>query len=88
MLNAGLGDRVAGTYLGHPFAGKVVDIRFPEGGGSERTYTVHTDAPINVSAFESMTMFRQRITATLDQDGESIDHKGRRNGIMKLTGAS
>jgi hypothetical protein len=88
MLNAALGDRVTGTYLGHAFAGKVIDIAFPAGGGPERTYTVQTDEPINVSAFESMTIFRQRITATLDEDGDSVDTKGRRNGIMRLVGAS
>ncbi len=87
MLTALLGDRVTGTYLGHPFSGKVVDIGFPAGGGPERTYSVQTDEPINVSAFESMKMFRQRITATLDPEGESVDHKGRRNGVMKLAAA-
>lgn len=79
-----LGDRVTGTYLGRRFAGRVVDIAFPAAGRPERTYTVETDGPIDVSAFASMTLPRRRITATLDGAGESVDTKGRRNGVMTL----
>ncbi len=80
-----LGERVAGTYLSTPFEGAVIDVGFPEGGGGDaRVYTIKADQPINVSKFESMTIMRQRLTATLAADGTSVDRKGRPDGIMAL----
>lgn len=83
-----LGARVDGVYLGHAFSGKVVDIAFPENNFGGRAYTVEADAPINVSKSALFEMKRKRLTATLDGEGQSLDHKGKPNGIMRISAAS
>ncbi|MCW5695946.1 MAG: hypothetical protein KIS96_04320 [Bauldia sp.] len=79
-----LGARVSGTYLGNPFRGTVVDIAFPGNDFGGRTYTVEADEPINVSKSALFDMKRKRLMATLGDDGRSLDHKGRPNGIMAI----
>lgn len=78
------GARVKGTYLGKEFKGVVTNIGFPALPFQGRTYAIRADAPINVSAFASMTNMRQALNATLSPKGESLDTKGRPNGIMSV----
>lgn len=68
-----VGQRVAGTYLGQPFAGMVLgmqllaDMRHFE-------VTVKFDKPVNVSKSQLMVIPRQRVRATIGLDGTSIAH--------------
>ncbi|MDE1173627.1 MAG: WHG domain-containing protein [Parvibaculaceae bacterium] len=78
------GARVRGTYLGKEFEGTVTGIGFPALPFEARSYTIKADAPINVSAFSSMNIMRQMLTATLSPKGESLDHKGKGNNIMSV----
>ena len=79
-----LGERVTGSYLGQPFAGEVVDIAFPDYGGYGRVYMIRSDQPSNISKSAAMALPRQRLTATLTAAGQSLDHKGRPNGIVMV----
>ncbi len=63
------GARVAGRYLGQPFAGEIVAMRLQAG---ERTkVTVRFDAPVDVVAFDSFSAYRSRVTVTVDANGET-----------------
>ncbi|EYD76175.1 hypothetical protein Rumeso_02250 [Rubellimicrobium mesophilum DSM 19309] len=76
------GERVAGTYLGHPFEGVLVAAT-PLGAGQSRV-TVLFDAPVNVTAGSPYAHLRQRVTATLDEDGTSPARTGNGEPHMRL----
>lgn len=61
--------RLAGRYLGQPFAGSVRDVQ-PAGAGAVRV-TVQFDEPVDVVRFESFSSFRRRVTCELGRDGTS-----------------
>ncbi|MEW9804874.1 glyoxalase superfamily protein [Mesorhizobium marinum] len=65
-----VGDRVAGTYLKQPFAGRVLGVREVHGGASFEL-TLQFDAPVDVVSFDSFSAFRSRVTATIGSDGVS-----------------
>lgn len=65
-----VGDRVAGSYLKQPFAGRVLGVREVYGGGSFEV-TLQFDTPVDVVSFDSFSAFRHRVTATIGADGVS-----------------
>lgn len=65
-----VGDRVTGTYLKMPFAGRVLGVREVYGGGSYEV-TIQFDTPVDVVTFDSFSAFRHRVTATIGSDGVS-----------------
>lgn len=65
-----VGDRVAGSYLKQPFAGRVLGVREVYGGGSYEV-TLQFDTPVDVVTFDSFSAFRSRVTATIGADGVS-----------------
>ena len=76
------GERVTGTYLGHPFEG-ILLAATPSGSG-QTSVTVQFDAPINVTAGSPYAHMRQRVTATLDEDGTSPARTGNGEPHMRL----
>jgi hypothetical protein len=65
------GERVAGTYLGQPFAGLVLGVRI-KGGGGPFEVIVRFDQPVNVSRSVLLgPIHRSRVTATVDPRGVS-----------------
>lgn len=62
----GVGDAVAGTYLGQPFTGCVKGVHSLPGG--HMRLTLHFDTPVDVVTFDSFSSFRQRVSCTLDRD--------------------
>jgi hypothetical protein len=76
------GDRVTGTYLGHPFEGVLLAATLL-GAGQSRV-TVLFDAPVNVTAGSPYAHLRWRVTATLDADGTSPARTGNGEPHMRL----
>ena len=76
------GDRVTGTYLGHPFEGVLLAATLL-GAGQSRV-TVLFDAPVNVTAGSPYAHLRRRVTATLDADGTSPARTGNGEAHMRL----
>jgi hypothetical protein len=66
-----VGHRVAGTYLGRPFAGLVLGVQLLAD-MQHYEVTVKFDKPVNVSRFASMVHNRQRVKATIGVDGISM----------------
>ena len=70
MVPFQVGQRVAGTYLGRPFAGLLLGVQLmPDMRHFE--VTVKFDKPVDVSRFDSMVIPRQRVRATIDVHGIS-----------------
>lgn len=65
-----VGDRVTGSYLGQAFTGYVHGLSHSAYSPHMRI-TLHFDEPVDVVKFDSFSSFRQRVTATIDETGES-----------------
>ncbi|MBL8575822.1 MAG: hypothetical protein JNK47_01225 [Mesorhizobium sp.] len=81
-----VGDRVAGTYLKMPFAGRVLGVREVYGGGSYEI-TLQFDTPVDVVSFDSFSAFRSRVTATIGSDGVSTAKTSDGHPHMRVTRA-
>lgn len=77
-------DRVRGVYLRQPFAGRVKDIDFDSGLPGVRRYLIVFDAPVDV-ARPPLSNRRTRANLLLGPDGESVDAKGRKDGLAKVS---
>jgi len=69
---AGLGDKVAGRYLGQPFTAKVTGIEAFAAGDRWRM-TFKFDEPVDVVTFDSFSAFRSRVTVTVDGHGRTAE---------------
>jgi len=67
-----VGGRVRGRYLGRTFAGRVVGLS-ELGAGGRWKIDMKFDEPVNVSAFESFTVLRHRVQATIRADGTTVE---------------
>ncbi|MDK3019899.1 glyoxalase superfamily protein [Pseudodonghicola flavimaris] len=76
-----VGDRVVGRYLGQPFAGIVHGLSGGTHGGPRRI-TLQFDDPVDVVTFDSFSSFRRRVTATIDETGQSPQKTS--NGVPQL----
>ncbi len=65
-----VGDAVSGTYLKQPFTGRVLAVR-ELAGGSHFQVTLHLDEAVDVVTFDSFSSFRQRVNATINDEGVS-----------------
>jgi hypothetical protein len=65
-----VGNRVKGTYLGHPFRGLVIGVNLMAD-MQHYQVTVKFDDPVDVVKSEHFSAFRQRVTATVDIRGVS-----------------
>lgn len=67
-----LGSRVRGHYLGQAFEAEILSARVLGATGRYRL-TFRFDEPVDVVTFESFSAFRQRVTATLDESGRTVE---------------
>lgn len=67
-----VGQQVNGRYLGHAFSGEIVGLRQLGEDGRYRV-ALRFDDPVNVSAFESMTILRRQIAAVVDRRGVTAE---------------
>ncbi len=68
-----LGSRVRGHYLGQPFEGEILSAQALTGKPGRYRLTFRFDEPVDVVTFESFSAFRQRVTATVDDGGRTIE---------------
>lgn len=76
-----LGERVRGRYLGQPFEGIVIGLQALGQPGRYRV-TFDFDEPVDVVTFDSFSSFRKRVTATIGEDGETVEKTS--NGLPQL----
>ncbi len=67
-----LGRRVSGRYLGQAFDGEVIAVRAMDDGNHYRI-TLAFEEPVDVVTFESFSAFRQRVSATIDRRGVTVE---------------
>ncbi|MFS2317187.1 glyoxalase superfamily protein [Maricaulis sp. D1M11] len=80
-----LGQTLSGTYLGQPFTGEVIAVR-KLNGGKRYDVTFHFETPVDVVTFDSFSAYRQRVTCTLDEAGQSFATTSNGRPHMKVTG--
>jgi hypothetical protein len=78
-----VGERVHGTYLRQPFTGTIKDVGFETGLADVRSYHLVFDAPVEV-ARPPLSNKRSNVRLLLDADGESVDRKGRKDGLASV----
>ena len=77
-----LGDAATGHYLGKPFTGKVIALqRLTSASGMVRV-TFDFDEPVNVSGFDSFSVYRKRVVCTLDESGRTMEKTS--NGLPHM----
>jgi len=65
-----VGQRVSGTYLGHPFDGRIKSV---SGRGSTHArLTLIFDQPVDVVASDRFSALRRQITATVNAAGRTV----------------
>ena len=68
-----LGARVRGSYLGQPFAAEILSAQALTAKPGHYRLTFRFDAPVDVVTFESFSAFRCRVTATVDENGRTVE---------------
>lgn len=68
-----LGDTASGRYLGKAFTGKVIAMQQLTSAHGMTRVTFDFNEPVNVSQFESFTVFRKRVVCTLGEDGKTVE---------------
>ncbi|ASY57657.1 MULTISPECIES: glyoxalase superfamily protein [Sinorhizobium] len=68
-----LGARVRGRYLGQPFKGEILSAQALTAKPGHYRLTFKFDEPVDVVTFESFSAFRQRVTATVDESGRTVE---------------
>ena len=68
-----LGSRVKGHYLGQPFEGEVLAVQALTTQPGRYRLTMKFDEPVDVVTFDSFSAFRQRVVATVDETGRTIE---------------
>ncbi len=64
------GDRVAGTYLGHFFEARILELTSSFAGGVHRV-KLRFDTPVDVIASDYYSSYRQQIRMEINDDGTS-----------------
>ena len=77
-----LGSRVKGRYLGQAFEGEILSVQALTAQPGCYRLTMKFDEPVDVVTFESFSAFRQRVTATVDETGRTIEKTS--NGLPQL----
>lgn len=78
-----VGDRVKGTYLGHPFTGIIRSAHITKNEGIRR-YHFQFDNAIDVVKSEHFNNLRKRVSADLNTDLVSVNMKWEPDGILVL----
>ena len=65
-----IGAPVSGAYLGNPFTGTLVSAA--RKGNAHFDLAIQFNAPVNVSKSALFDAYRQRVRATVDEDGRSV----------------
>ncbi len=78
-----LGERVAGTYLGHGFTGKVIAVDHRPTTGRYRV-TFQFDEAVDVIRFEGMSAFRKRVSCFLGGDRQTVEKTSDGNPQLRL----
>ncbi|WFU47080.1 glyoxalase superfamily protein [Sinorhizobium terangae] len=68
-----LGSRVKGHYLGQAFEAEILSVHAISAGPGRYRLTFKFDEPVDVVTFESFSAFRQRVTATIDETGRTVE---------------
>ncbi|ASY64320.1 hypothetical protein SJ05684_c28900 [Sinorhizobium sojae CCBAU 05684] len=68
-----LGSRVRGHYLGQAFEGEIISAQALRAQPGRYRLTFRFDEPVDVVTFESFSAFRQRVTATVDETGTTVE---------------
>ncbi|MEM7188583.1 MAG: glyoxalase superfamily protein [Pseudomonadota bacterium] len=66
------GQRVEGRYLGHPMSGNVVRAE-PGRDSGTWSITLVFDQPVTVADLDGMTAARTRVSAVIDQNGQTAE---------------
>ena len=75
-----VGQRVAGSYLGHLFQGSLKAVRVAQGG--YWYLTVVFDEAVDVVEFDSFSAFRKQVNVTVNEDG--VTHSKTSNGVPHM----
>lgn len=67
------GDRVSGHYLGQAFSAEVIAVEAMTSAPGRKRVTFHFDEPVDVVTFDSFSAFRRRVTATIGEDGRTVE---------------
>lgn len=78
-----VGDKVAGTYLGHNFTATVRSAHITKNEGVRR-YQFQFDEAIDVVKSDKFTNFRRRVSADLNTDLVSVNIKWEPDNILIL----
>jgi alpha-mannosidase len=78
-----VGDRVRGTYLGHPFTGIIRSMHISKNEGIRR-YQFQFDNSIDVVKSDKFSNFRKHVSADLNTDLVSVNMKWEPDGILVL----
>ncbi|MDK1490671.1 glyoxalase superfamily protein [Sinorhizobium sp. 7-81] len=68
-----LGSRVKGHYLGQAFEAEILSVQAISAEPGRYRLTFKFDEPVDVVTFESFSAFRQRVTATIDENGRTVE---------------
>ncbi|MDK1375356.1 MULTISPECIES: glyoxalase superfamily protein [unclassified Sinorhizobium] len=68
-----LGSRVKGHYLGQAFNAEILSAHAIGAEPGRYRLTFKFDEPVDVVTFESFSAFRQRVTATIDGTGRTVE---------------
>ncbi|MBP1885414.1 glyoxalase superfamily protein [Sinorhizobium mexicanum] len=68
-----LGSRVKGHYLGQAFNAEILSAHAISAEPGRYRLTFKFDEPVDVVTFESFSAFRQRVTATIDETGRTVE---------------
>ncbi|PII39509.1 hypothetical protein T190_03675 [Sinorhizobium meliloti CCBAU 01290] len=68
-----LGARVKGRYLGQAFEAEILSAQAISAKPRRYRLTFKFDEPVDVVTFESFSAFRQRVTATIDESGRTVE---------------
>jgi len=77
-----IGQKVHGTYLGQPFSAEVLGLQ-AQAHSNRWRITLDLAEPVDVVTFESFSAFRRRISATIGEDGQTVEKTS--NGQPQLT---
>ena len=81
VFTPAIGQRVRGTYLGHPFTARIRAVSLVQLGDRYRV-TLDFDEAVDVVAFEGMSAFRKRVSATIGTDGRTVEKTS--NGVPQV----
>lgn len=66
-----IGARMSGSYLGQAFRGEIIGVTILSPGRTR--VTIQFDEPVDVVSFDSFSAFRSRVTAIVNDVGETAE---------------